>query len=819
MLDKTKEEILIELRKKEEQIKALEDKVLRLNTKIFTHETDSIYKLFFENSQDGYIVMEKNKIVECNNSAVKMFGYKSKKDLIGLIPFEIAFQKKFKDKLYSKKKGEGLRSSSFNKKVTFDWIIQRKDDKDLPIEVSITELLIDGNIISFASLRSISERIKAQRIFKENEKLYRDIFETNRSVVLLIDPKYGKIIDANLAACLFYGYDKEKLINMNISKINILNNDEKIVESIEGAVKGENKHFYINQRLANDEIRFVEVYCNKVAFGDEDLVYFIVNDLTNMKRILSALEESEKKFKALFNKAKDAIYLYKLDKYGKPNTFMEVNDSACKRYGYKREELLNMTIKDIEFIEDNIETFDKTQNITKDEHATFESIHASKHGDKIPVEVNFHKFKLFGDEVILSIARDITQRKWIEKFLRESEERNRRLVELLPDPIILQKDGRILYINQVAIKFLGGENRHSFIGRNIFDFIDIHPCGNKTLLMKELGNEMNDLSSFNELKIIRKVDNAILEVETTSTIFNYCNKKATLIMFRDLSDRKKAEKYVKLFNEAIEYDKLKTKFFANLSHELRTPLNVILGTIQILTLYLKESSLQSKEQLINNKVKVLKQNCYRLLRLVNNLIDITKIDAGFYELELQNHNIVHVVEEITLSVTEYAQQKKIRITFDTDIEEKLIACDPDKIERIMLNLLSNAIKFTHENGDILVDIFDKGKSIMISVKDTGIGIPKDEIKYIFEHFRQVDKSFTRNHEGSGIGLSLVKSLVEMHDGTITVKSEYGRGSEFIIELPARTLEDKESMIRENNGNELSDNLIEIINIEFSDIYS
>jgi len=324
---------------------------------------------------------------------------------------------------------------------------------------------------------------------------------------------------------------------------------------------------------------------------------------------------------------------------------------------------------------------------------------------------------------------------------------------------------------------------------------------------------------FNEIKIIRKSDNAVLEVEIASTVFNYSNKNATLILLRDLSDRRRAEKYIKLFNDAIEYDKLKTQFFANLSHELRTPLNVILGTIQILTLYLKEKSLENRENLIHNRVKILKQNCYRLLRLVNNLIDITKIDAGFYELDLQNHNIVNVVEEITLSVAEYIEQKNLSLTFDTDVEEKIIACDPDKIERIMLNLLSNAIKFTKPKGNILVNMVDKGESIIISVKDTGIGIPKSEIKHIFEHFRQVDKSFTRNHEGSGIGLSLVKSLVEMHNGSIHVNSEYGKGSEFIIELPVKTLGNDENIIREKSENEMKNNLIEIINIEFSDIYS
>lgn len=819
MLQKTKENFVSELHKKEQRIQELENKIRKLHTGVFGNEKSIICKLFFENSKEGYLLIEDKKIIDCNNAAVNMFGCTSNQDLIGEIPFDLPLNKQTQGKFKFQRTDEITSDVIFDKKYAFNWIIQRKDGKELPVEVCVTKLPIQDKIILCAALRDISERIEMKKTLEENRRLYQNIFENNYSIMLLIETRCGRIFDANQAACSFYGYSKEQLTNMNISQLNILNNDEGIANAIKAAIEGKKDRFYISQRLANEEIRFVEVHCNRTKYKDKELLCLVVHDLTNMKKVLNALEESEKKYKELFNKANDAIYLYKLDKNGKPNNFMEVNDIACKRLSYSRKELLNMTVKDIKPDNEYSSLYNRIKKIEKEGHATFESVHISKYGDRIPVEVNSHKFELFGEEVILSIVRDITRRKWIEKFLRESEERNRILVELLPDPIILQKDGRILYTNQAAIKFLGAQNRHSFIGKNILDFIEVYPDENVASIKKKLKNETNNFSLFDELRIIRKSDNAVLEVEIASTVFNYSNKQAMLILLRDLSDRRKAEKYIKLFNDAIKYDKLKTQFFANLSHELRTPLNVILGTIQILTMYLNEKPLQDIEKCISNRVKVLKQNCYRLLRLVNNLIDITKIDAGYYELDLQNQNIVNVVEEITLSVSEYIEQKKIKLVFDTDIEEKIIACDPDKIERIMLNLLSNAIKFTDPGGSILVNIYDKGKSIRISVKDTGIGIPKDEIKNIFEHFRQVDKSFTRSHEGSGIGLSLVKSLVEMHGGYIIVDSEYGKGSEFIIELPVEILEYKENMVRETNGNEPKDNLIEIINIEFSDIYS
>lgn len=267
----------------------------------------------------------------------------------------------------------------------------------------------------------------------------------------------------------------------------------------------------------------------------------------------------------------------------------------------------------------------------------------------------------------------------------------------------------------------------------------------------------------------------------------------------------------------IQYDKLRGEFLANISHEFKTPLNVIFSALQLTELYVKNDPENKLSQNISKNIFVMRQNCYRLLRMVNNLIDLTKIGSNTYFLHLANYEIISLIEDITLSVSDYIKSKDIFVGFDTDIEEKVIACDPDQIERIILNLLSNAIKFTEPGGEIWVTVQDKEESILISVKDNGLGIPEDHLELIFERFRQVDSSLTRNREGSGIGLSLVKSLVEMHKGTIKVKSEYGKGSEFIIELPARII--PKTDVNEDKNNFTGHNKVERINIEFSDIYS
>ncbi|NMM64642.1 HAMP domain-containing histidine kinase [Clostridium sp. P21] len=261
-----------------------------------------------------------------------------------------------------------------------------------------------------------------------------------------------------------------------------------------------------------------------------------------------------------------------------------------------------------------------------------------------------------------------------------------------------------------------------------------------------------------------------------------------------------------------EIDKLRTEFFANISHELRTPLNIIISALQVIKSFNNCSYTKDRSF---KYLKSIKQNSFRLLRLINNLIDLTKIDGGYFKIHPTNHNIVSIVEDITLSVAEYAENKSLTLTFDTNTEERIMSCDADKIERIMMNLISNAIKFTDPGGHIFISLLDKTDHVIISVKDTGIGIPKSDLDIIFERFRQVNKSSERNYVGSGIGLSLVKSLVELHGGNISVNSTYGEGTEFIINLPV-TINPNSTVSKEDT--DFSKNNIQKINIEFSDIY-
>ena len=523
----------------------------------------SHYKLLFESSPDAMFILEDEKILECNQAAIKMFGFTSQTSYLGLRPFELSPVKQSDGKDSSDKDREMIKIALEKGSHIFEWTHIKANGENLFLEVVLVSLPLDERKIISASMRDITKRKEAQNL----------------------------------------------------------------------------------------------------------------------------IESSEKKFRKLFNNANDAIFLSELSDEGIPKKFIEVNDYACKKLGFSREEILGMSSKELDFRGSGVHH--TVKRIVEEKFETFETFIISKSGNKIPFEISSHIFRLFDKDVILSIARDISDRKW-------------------------------------------------------------------------------------------------------------------------------AEKYTKLFNEAKEYDELKTLFISNISHELRTPLNLILGIIQLLELKSENNVITDDERKFDRHLKVLKQNTYRLIRLVNNLIDITKMDSGYIKLNLKNDNIVNVVENITLSVAEYIEKENIGLKFDTDVEEKIIACDSYKIERIILNLLSNAVKFTSEGGEIIVTISDKGEEVLISVKDTGIGIDQDKLGVIFERFRQADKTYTREREGSGIGLSIVEALVKIHGGTISVKSEIGKGSEFIIRLPVKVLDEE---VREPLGKSVSKNNVERINIEFSDIYS
>ena len=299
----------------------------------------------------------------------------------------------------------------------------------------------------------------------------------------------------------------------------------------------------------------------------------------------------------------------------------------------------------------------------------------------------------------------------------------------------------------------------------------------------------------------------------------YSQKSATYIVTgKDITYEINEEEMKRNLEEKIKLEAMKNDFFTNLSHEFKTPLNIILGTMQVMQQRVDNNIVISNDDLVRY-LKSIRQNSYRVLKLVNNLMDINKMDIGYYDIHLSNNNIVNIIEDICLSVAEYARNKDIELIFDTDCEEVIIACDPEAIERVMLNLLSNAIKYTTDgNGKILINIRDDKEFIFVSVKDNGKGIPKDKLEVIFDRFEQANTNYKQKCEGSGIGLYLVQSIIKLHGGSISVESEEYEGSIFTFAMPKNLKANDEKkntsqIFEKNNFN------IEKCKIEFSDIYN
>jgi signal transduction histidine kinase len=269
------------------------------------------------------------------------------------------------------------------------------------------------------------------------------------------------------------------------------------------------------------------------------------------------------------------------------------------------------------------------------------------------------------------------------------------------------------------------------------------------------------------------------------------------------------EKLLKQAKQLEDKNRLITDFFINLSHEFKTPLSILKLAAELMDHYIHNGELK-KHHMINH-INMIKSNANRLTRLVGNLLDMTKVDAGFMSPQMTYLDIVGFLENMVQSIVDFASKRSLTISYYSNAQRKLIYTDSEFIERIVLNLVSNAIKHTPKGGQISVAFNDDKEKVRIAVKDNGEGIPDDKKEIVFDRFRQVNNSLSRSNEGCGIGLALTKSLVELLGGRIWLNSTLGMGSEFTVELPALNIKTDQSI------NVKSDNLENKIILEFSDI--
>ncbi|MFU7514928.1 sensor histidine kinase [Clostridium sp. HCS.1] len=294
-------------------------------------------------------------------------------------------------------------------------------------------------------------------------------------------------------------------------------------------------------------------------------------------------------------------------------------------------------------------------------------------------------------------------------------------------------------------------------------------------------------------------------------LINIKENKKILVFFEVTEIIKQRKELVKI-EKKLKEENINEGFYSNISHELRTPINVIYSALQLNDIYLKDNKIDK----INKNNQIIKQNCLRLIRTINNFIDSNKLSEGFLESDIKTYNIVDIIENVILSCDNYMKLKKNNLIYDPQFEEIYLNFDKDHMERIMLNILSNSLKYGKENGNIYISIKIENDNIIIEVLNDAETIPKDKRNEIFEKFTKVNASFSRPSEGSGLGLYLTKGLVNLHKGEITISAGPKYGNLYKIVLPYnKNLKAKDSCLSHDMTiNELQQK----IDIEFSDIY-
>ncbi|MFV3010588.1 sensor histidine kinase [Clostridium botulinum] len=375
-------------------------------------------------------------------------------------------------------------------------------------------------------------------------------------------------------------------------------------------------------------------------------------------------------------------------------------------------------------------------------------------------------------------------------------------------PIVILKDEKIYFMNDEAKKFIKIKKNINFNNINIYDYLEEKFYKEGLLKIDNIKNSTG-ITYLNE-KIILK-NGEILKVDLRCFVLDLNDEELVSISIKNnvlLQENKKL--YKELEKNKVEH-RQRAEFYANISHDLKTPINIIYSAIQVMNMALDNKKIDTIEKYIG----VIKQNCYRLLRLVNNIVNTNKIESGCCKIKLNNNNIVSLVEDIVTSVSTYVENNDMDIIFDTDTEEKIIACDKDMIERVVLNLISNSVKYKQSGkGSIQVTVQDREDRVIVSVKDNGIGIPKNIQKNVFNRFVQSNrKEYDLTTCSSGIGLALVKSIIDMHEGNIQINSKENKGTEIIFELPSRKVKENEKC-KEIYTKNIGKN----VKIEFPEIY-
>jgi len=549
----------------------------------------------------------------------------------------------------------------------------------------------------------------------------------------------------------------------------------------------------------------------------------MIRDISDRKQAEAKLEKEYYRSAMLFNTSIDGLFVLDLQGY-----FIDANQSFADMLGYSREEVMALSIYDID-IKWTIEELKRgVQEFTKDKSVKFETLHRRKDGSIFTVEISASSVNWSDEVVQFGICRDITERKQAEQQLQQLNQFletkvEERTAELQKREIELQKLSKRLAlslksgaigtwewdIGQNTIMWddrmyelygITGQSEllkkdEYELNRNVVYDVwsnGLHPddrVETETLLQQAvLGNAEYDT----EFRVIHP-DRSIHFIKAYGVVVrdDQGNPQRMIGVNFDISDRKRSELQLQQTNEElIRATRLKDEFLANMSHELRTPLNAILGMNE----GLQEQVFGDINERQLKALQTIERSASHLLELINDILDLAKIEAGQIKLDCASTSISHLCQSSVTFVKQQALKKHIQLDIKLQNNLPPIFIDERRIRQVLINLLNNAVKFTPKGGRVTLEVkqlpshmvmSDRPSShyIQISITDTGIGISPENIQKLFQPFIQIDSALNRQYEGTGLGLALVKRIVNLHGGNVGLTSELGVGSCFIVNLP------------------------------------
>ena len=609
-----------------------------------------------------------------------------------------------------------------------------------------------------------------------NNKISKSIEESDIPIFILdINKKF--IYSNESFNKLIEDYDNEEN-KMDISKYLQFKfpKYKKLMEEIKKVVTQDT----INLNIKSYDGKIYRLECFLDTIDDRVVIICILKDITQTTLIQNKLEESEKMYKNLIDVLNEGIIIHdnKNIKY--------INDKGL--------EILDINNNEKEISIENVKNI-INKKFREKFLSSIQSVMCGKEEkiiNKIElingniVELVTTNINLNNEDLLISILIDITELENTIMNIEQSEKTYKLLLQTLPEGIVIVNPmtNKHIYRNEASIRML------KIIG------LDKLNESIRTYIKEENYGEFKRFT-IDKIKNI-DISLAVVKREEEGTL---------IVVFRMLDYEFKSIQLEKELNKMKEKNKFKTEFLSNVAYDIKKPINTI---FEINNKLIDNKGNYNSEN-INNHTRLVTQNCYRLIKILNNIEYVSKIDNGTCTLELRKFDIVKFVDNIVKISRSYTDKKGIHISFKSEINKKILALDIDKVEKIILNILSNAIKFTDTGGKIDINLYIEKENVCISIKDTGIGIPKDKKDIIFENFEQIDTTLSRGCEGTGMGLSVVKKLANLNNIKINVESELNKGSEFKIILPNNILSKNIKLQDQFTQNEK-------IDIEFSDIY-